>query len=123
MILADTAFGTVDFLHGIRKLKQHAVTGIPIDRKLVDGRVLRHLHRQGQQVRLVGLKFPVTVSWYYLKRKDRQELRFVLSTRPLKARAILNGGESVDGSIVGLFKTDIHRFGLHRLGQVTLLGM
>ena len=44
MILADTAFGAGDFLHGIHKLKHHAITGIPIDRKLVDGRVLRHLH-------------------------------------------------------------------------------
>jgi hypothetical protein len=57
-----------EFLHGVRQLKYHAVTGVPIDRKLVDGRILRHLHKQGQQVRLVGLKFPVTVSWYYLKR-------------------------------------------------------
>ncbi len=104
MILADTAFGSAEFLHGIRKLKLHAITGIPVDRKLVDGRVLRHLHQQGQQVHLVGLKFPVTVSWYYLKReKGRLEKRFVLSTRPLKARAILNGGESVDGFLrVGL---------------------
>lgn len=56
MILADTAFGTVDFLHSIRKLKHHAITGIPVDRKLVDGRVLRHLHKQGQQVRSCWLK-------------------------------------------------------------------
>jgi len=26
--LADTAFGTVELLHGIRKLKYHAVTGL-----------------------------------------------------------------------------------------------
>lgn len=34
-----------------------------------------------------------------------------------------NGGESVDGSLVGWFKTVKHRFGLHRFGQGTLLGM
>ena len=45
MILADTAFGSIDFLHGIRKLKYHAITGLSINRKLVDGRVLRHLHK------------------------------------------------------------------------------
>jgi hypothetical protein len=51
----------------------------PKRRKLIDGRVLRHLHKQGQQVRLVGLKFPVTVAWYYLKRENgRLEKRFVL---------------------------------------------
>lgn len=89
MILADTAFGSVEFLHGIRKLKYHAVTGVAIDRKLIDGRVLRHLHKQGQQVRLLGLKFPVTVSWYYLKRdKGKLEKRFVLSTRPIKASTL-----------------------------------
>ncbi len=68
MILADTAYVRIEFLHSIRHLKYHAITGVPIDRKLVDGRVLRHLHKQGQLVRLVGLNFPVTVSWYYLKR-------------------------------------------------------
>lgn len=33
MILADTAFGSVEFLHGIRHLKYHAITGVAIDRK------------------------------------------------------------------------------------------
>jgi len=57
----DTAFSTVELLHGIRKLKYHAVTGVTIDRKLLDGRVLRHLHKQGQQVRLVGFRYCVLV--------------------------------------------------------------
>jgi hypothetical protein len=123
MILADTAFGSVEFLHGIRKLKLHAITGVPIDRKLVDGRVLKHLHQQGQQVYLVGLKFPVTVCWYYLKReKGRLEKRFVLSTRALKASTIKWWGKR-RWQIEGWFKTAKHRFGLHRFGQGTLLGM
>jgi hypothetical protein len=85
----------------------------PLTVKSVDGRVLRHLHKQGQQVYLVSLNFPVTVSWYYLKReKGRLEKRFILSTRPLKARAILNGGESVDGFLVGWFKTALASFWL-----------
>lgn len=45
MILADTAFGSVELIHGIRKLKYHAITGVAISRKLIDGRVLRHLHK------------------------------------------------------------------------------
>lgn len=122
-ILADTAFGSVEFIHGIRKLKYHAITGVPVDRKLVDGRVLRHLHKQGQQVFLVGLKFPVTVAWYYLKRENgRLEKRFVLSTRPLKASTIKWWGKR-RWQIEGWFKTAKHRFGLHRFGQGTLLGM
>ena len=89
MVLADTAFGSVEFIHGIRQLKYHAITGVPVNRKLVDGRVLRHLHKQGQQVRLVGLKLTVTVAWYYLKRENgRLEKRLVLSTKPLKASTI-----------------------------------
>ena len=65
MILVDTAFGTVDFLHGIRKLKYHAIAGVRYDRQLIDGRSVCDLHKRGQQVRLVGLKFPVSVSWFY----------------------------------------------------------
>ncbi len=89
IILADTAFGSVEFIHGVRKFRYHAVTGVAINRKLVDGRVLRHLHKQGQQVRLVGLKFPVTVCWYYLKRDNgKLEKRFVLSTRSIKSSTL-----------------------------------
>lgn len=123
IILADTAFGSVEFLHGVRKLKYHTVTGVAINRKLIDGRVLRHLHKQGQQVRLVGLKFPVTVSWYYLKRdKGKLEKRFVLSTKPIKASTLKWWGKR-RWQIEGWFKTVKHRFGLHRFGQGTLLGM
>ena len=52
----------LEFLHGIRQLKYHAIVGVRVDRKLVDGRILRHLHKRGQQVWFVGLNFPVTVS-------------------------------------------------------------
>lgn len=70
MILVDTAFGTVDFLHGIRKLKYHPLAGVRRDRQLIDGRSVCDLCKRGQQVRLVGLNFPVCVSWYYLKRDN-----------------------------------------------------
>ena len=123
MILADTAFSSRDFIHGIRKFKYHAITGVRYDRLLVDGRALRHLHKRGQQVRLVGLKFPVSVSWYYLKRDNgKLEKRFVLSTKPLKASTITWWGRR-RWQIEGWFKTAKHRFGLHRFGQGTLLGV
>ncbi len=122
MILADTAFSSVQFLHGIRKLKYHAVTGVRCDRQLVDGRHLTDLYHKGQQVRLVGLKFPVSVSWYYLKRDGKREKRFVLSTKPLKASNITWWGKR-RWQIEGWFKTAKHRFGLHRFGQGTLLGV
>jgi len=89
IILADTAFSSMEFLHGVRKLKYHAITGVPVNRKLTDGRALKHLHKQGQQVRLFGLNFPVIVCWYYLKRSNGKiEKRYVLSTRRLKASTI-----------------------------------
>ena len=123
IILADTAFGSKEFLHEIRQLKYHAVTGVAISRKLTDGRLLRHLHKQGQEVYLVGLKFLVTVSWYYLKRDNgKLEKRFVLSTRPMKASTLKWWGKR-RWQIEGWFKTAKHRFGLHRFGQGTLLGM
>ena len=87
--MVDTAMVRVEFLHGIRKLKYHAIAGVRCDRQLVDGRRLTDLHLRGQQVRLVGLKFPVSVSWYYLKRDNgKLEKRFVLSTKQLKASTI-----------------------------------
>ncbi len=123
IILADTAFGSAEFLHEIRKLKYHAVTGVRHDRQLVDGRILSRLHKRGQQVRFVGLKFPVSVTWYYLKRDDdKLEKRFVLSTKPLKASTISWWGKR-RWQIEGWFKTAKHRFGLHRFGQGTLLGV
>lgn len=97
MVLADTAFSSKEFLQGIRQMKYHAITGLASNRKLIDGRVLKYLHQQGQQVRLIGLKFPITVSWYYLKRDNgKLEKRFVLSTRPLRL-LLSSGGVNVDG--------------------------
>ncbi len=123
IILADTAFGSIEFLEGVRRLKYHAVTGVAISRKLADGRLLRRLHKQGQQVYLFGLSFPVTISWYYLKRDNgKLEKRFVLSTRPIKASTLKWWGKR-RWQIEGWFKTAKHRFGLHRFGQGTLLGM
>jgi hypothetical protein len=123
MILVDTAFGTVDFLHGIRKLKYHAIAGVRCDRQLIDGRSVCDLHKRGQQVRLVGFKFPVFVSWYYLKRDNGQlEKRFVLSTKQLKGSTITWWGRR-RWQIEGWFKTAKHRFGLQRFGQGTLLGV
>jgi hypothetical protein len=65
LILVDTAFGSIEFLTGIRKLKYHAIAGVRYDRQLENGRSVAQLHKRGQQVRLVGLKFPVSLSWYY----------------------------------------------------------
>ena len=74
-------------------------------------------------MRLAGLKFPVSLSWYYLKRDNgKLEKRYVLSTKVLKGSTITWWGKR-RWSIEGFFKTVKHRFGLHRFGQQTLLGV
>lgn len=114
MILVDTAFGIVEFIHGVRKRKYHVIAGIACTRKLIDGRCVAQLHKRGQQLRLRGLKFPVYVSWYYFKRDDgKYEKRFVISTKALKASTISWWGKR-RWQIEGWFKTAKHRFGLHQ---------
>jgi len=69
------------------------------------------------------LKFPVYLSWYYFKREnDKLEKRYVLSTKALKGNTITWWGRR-RWAIEGFFKTAKHRFGLHRFGQQTLLGV
>jgi hypothetical protein len=123
MVLVDTAFGSVEFLHGVRKQKYHVIAGIACTRKLVDGRCVARLHKRGQQLYLRSFKFPVYVSWYYFKRDDGKYVkRFVISTKALKASTISWWGKR-RWQIEGWFKTAKHRFGLHRFGQGTLLGV
>lgn len=122
LVLADTAFGGVAFVEGVRRLKHHAIVGVRCDRKLQDGRSVASLHKPGQQVRLAGLQPVVTIAWFYLKRDGKLEKRFVLSTRSLKASTIIWWGKR-RWQIEGWFKTAKHRFGLHRFGQQTLEGM
>lgn len=123
-VLADTAFGSVAFLKGIRQLKLHAITGVRYDRKLSDGRYLFQLHKPGQRLYLKDLPFPVTIAWFYLQRDGdkKRSKRYVLSTAPLKASTIVWWGRH-RWQIEGFFKTAKHRFGLHRVGQQTVLGM
>ena len=124
IVLADTAFGSIEWLEGIRALKLPAIVGVRYDRRLEDGRRLSELHKPGQQLRLRGLSFPVSVAWFYLKRDGAQKRskRYVISTRPLKASTIVWWGRH-RWQIEGFFKTTKHRFGLHRFGQKTLLGV
>lgn len=68
LVLADTAFGSNEFVTKVRQLKHHVLVGVCGNRKLEDGRSLMQLHKRGQQVRLSGLNFPVSISWYYFKR-------------------------------------------------------
>lgn len=122
MVLADTAFGGVGFVEGIRGLGHHAIIGVRCDRKLQEGGSVSALRSPGQQVRLTGLTPVVTIAWFYLKRDGKLEKQFVLSTRALKASTIIWWGKR-RWQIEGWFKTAKHRFGLHRFGQQTQTGL
>jgi hypothetical protein len=123
IVLADTAFGSVDFLKAVRQRRYPAIVGVRCDRKLQDGRQVCDLCKRGQQVRLDGLSFPVTISWLYLKRDgfpreticplhsppQRQYYHLVGETSPLQLKDSLKPA-NIDES-------------LHRFGQGTLLGV
>jgi hypothetical protein len=126
IVLADTEFGTMEFLDAVRVRTWRAVVGMRCTRKLHDGRSLQQLYRngtRGQQVVLKGMSDPLTVSWFWLKRADKKrELRFVVSTFPYSGVYLVRLGRK-RWAIEGFFKTIKHRFGLHRFGQSTQLGV
>jgi Transposase DDE domain len=126
IVLADTEFGTVDFLPAVKRRGWRGVVGVRSSRKLQDGRSLIDLYRQGtrgQHVHLQGMPFPVTVSWFWLKRQGGgKELRFVMSTHPYSGAYLVQLGRK-RWAIEGFFKTIKHRFGWHCFGQSTQVGV
>jgi Transposase DDE domain len=123
-ILGDSAFGSIEMIKWVKKQpRTSGIFGIRSDRRLRDGGHVSQGMSRGQQVVLQGLNFPVTLSWYWLKRDDgSREKRFVISTKPLSSVYITLLGRR-RWQIEGFFKTVKHRFGLHRFGQSTLLGV
>lgn len=126
IVLADTEFETVDFIAAVKKQTWRAVVEMRCNRKLVDGRSLKQLYRTGkrrQQVYLEGISYRRTVSWFWLKRAEgKRELRFVVSTHPYAGVYLIRLGRK-RWAIEGFFKTIKHRFGFHRFGQSTKLGV
>ena len=126
VVLADTEFGTAQFITAVRRRKWRAVVGIKGNRKLSDGRSVKDLYRnakRGSLVHLSGLASPLTLSWFWLKRAEgKRELRFVASTHPYSGVYLVRLGRQ-RWAIEGFFKTVKHRFGFHRFGQSTRLGV
>ena len=126
IVQADTEFGTVEFLQAVRQRSWRAVVGMRCNRKMHNGRTLKQLYRhakRGQQVYLTGVTEPLTISWFWLKRAEgKRELRFVVSTYPYSGAYLVQLGRR-RWAIEGFFKTIKHRFGLHRFGQITKLGV
>ena len=126
IVQGDTEFGTILFLKAVRKRSWRAVVGMRCTRTLQDGRQLKKLVRyskRGLQVHLKDLDFPLTVSWFWLKRADgKRERRFVASTYPYSGAYLVRLGRK-RWAIEGFFKTAKHQFGLHCFGQSTQLGV
>jgi len=123
IVLADAGNGRREFLEGVRRLKLHALVSVSGSRCLADGRPLQQLHRAGQQVRLRGLSMSLTWGYYFFKGKDGRYLkRHLLCTRRLKASTLRWWGRR-RWAIEGFFKVAKHRFGLHRFGQSSILGV
>ena len=96
-----------------------AVVGVKNSRRLQDGRKLKDLPgraKRGLQVYLDGIDYPLTLSWFWLKRADnKRELRFVASTHPYSGVYLVRLGRKC-WAIEGFFKTAKHQFGLHCFG-------
>ncbi|CAN5621882.1 transposase [soil metagenome] len=126
IVQADTEFGTVEFLGAVRQRKWRAVVGMKNSRRLQDGRKLKDLPgkaKRGLQVYLKDIDYPLTVSWFWLKRADnKRELRFVASTHPYAGVYLVRLGRK-RWAIEGFFKTAKHQFGLHCFGQSTKIGV
>ena len=126
IVQADTEFGTIDFLRAVRQKKWRAVVGVKSSRLLQDGRKLKDLPgnaKRGRQVHLKDIDYPLTVSWFWLKRADnKRELRFVASTHPYSGTYLVQLGRK-RWAIEGFFKTAKHQFGLHCFGQGTTIGV
>lgn len=126
IVQADTEFGTVEFLNAVRQRNWRAVVGVKNARLLQDGRKLKDLPgnaKRGLQVDLKDLDYPLTVSWFWLKRADnKRELRFVASTHPYSGTYLVRLGRK-RWAIEGFFKTAKHQFGLHCFGQSTKIGV
>jgi len=126
VVLADTEFGTPKFTAAVQARQWRAVVGIKCDRKLSDGRSVKDLYRhakRGAQVQVAGFACRLTLSWFWLKRSDgKRELRFVASTHPYSGVYLVRLGRH-RWAIEGFFKTIKHRFGFHRFGQSTRLGV
>jgi hypothetical protein len=139
LVLADTGFSSVEFLHSVDKLCDfQAIVGIPKTRLMANAKAIRTITKKGQIVQIQRFKKMVTASWFYLERNGKLEKRFVISTWVLKGNTITWWGRrrwAIADEIAlrfpqrafhqakGFFKTAKYQFGLASFGQQTLLGV
>ncbi len=122
-VAADAAFGTAWFLFGVRRLGLETVVGMRRDRRLQGGGRLLDLRRQGSQVYLWGLSFPVWVAWYrYPLPQGGWEWRYVVATFPATPRTVLTWGKR-RFTVEHFFRAMKSEFSLGQFGQRTALGV
>ena len=103
LVLADSGFGSVEFLEAVHALEFDVVVGMGRSRRTTDGRALPRL-RTGERVRLRGMSFPVTVARYRVRRREGLETRFVVATFVASGRTLSRWGRR-RWRIEGFFKT------------------
>jgi hypothetical protein len=123
MILADTAFGSVEFLHAIRHLNIMPLSEYAVTAFFSMGAVSPTYTNVDNKCVLSARSF-LSVSLGIISNgimaRKKNALFYLLN--PLKGSTITWWGRR-RWQIEGWFKTAKHRFGLHRFGQGTLLGV
>ena len=121
-VLADTGFGTTEFLEGCEALELAVVVGMRHDRKTTDTQRINALP-QGSSVILNDCSVGVWFARYKLWHKDGSyEWRYVVSSRPAVARTIIAWGKR-RWRIEAFFRVMKSRFGLDQFGQRTKRGV
>lgn len=92
-VLADAAFGSTEFISGVRPLGFHAVVGIRWGRRLQDNCRVDQVRQRGACIQLSDLEEAVSLSWVWLKRAGQWVQRFVISTQKMTGRAIARCGK------------------------------
>jgi hypothetical protein len=121
LVLADSGFGSIEFLEAVHTLGLDAVVGMRRDRRATDGRRVARI-RSGERVTLRGLSFPVTVARYRVRRREGFETRLVVATFIAPGRIVSRWGRR-RWRIEGFFKTAKGRFGLARFAQLCKKGV
>ncbi|WP_119313406.1 transposase [Calidithermus terrae] len=122
-VVADTAFGTLPFLAGVRRMGLEAIVGVRRDRRTREGKRLQDLRRLGGRVYLRGLPFPVWVFRYrYPLPGGRWERRYGVATFPATSRTLLLWGRR-RFTIEHFFRAMKSEFSLGQFGQRSPLGV
>uniref|UniRef100_UPI000A58F31C transposase n=1 Tax=Deinococcus murrayi TaxID=68910 RepID=UPI000A58F31C len=124
-LLADAGFGSAAFMSGVRALGLDFTVGMRADRLTVDGQRLKDITAQQRCVFLRGLSdLPLWLYWVWLpaKQGERQEQRFLVSSRQRTPRTAQQTGRR-RWKIEALFKTLKSRFAFGNFGQKTKLGV